>query len=66
MSSVSAVLSTSFFLPYGNEKIAAMGIALKVSMIVLPCSRASFGGQPLFGYYGAGDKQRLRVFFHFV
>ena len=52
MSSVSAVLVNQFLLPYGNEKIAAMGIALKVSMIVLLLLTGfSFGGQPLFGYY---------------
>ena len=67
MSSVSAVLVNQFLLPYGNEKIAAMGIALKVSMIVLLLLTGfSFGGQPLFGYYyGAGDKQRFGELFHF-
>lgn len=67
MSSVSAVLVNQFLLPYGNEKIAAMGIALKVSMIVLLLLTGfSFGGQPLFGYYyGAGDKQRFGKLFHF-
>ena len=44
-----------------------MGIALKVSMIVLLLLTGfSFGGQPLFGYYyGAGDKQRFGKLFHF-
>ena len=44
-----------------------MGIALKVSMIVLLLLTGfSFGGQPLFGYYyGAGDKQRFGELFHF-
>ena len=61
MSSVSTVLINQFLLPYGNDKIAAMGIATKVSMIVLlVLTGLAFGGQPLFGYYfGAGDKERL-------
>ena len=44
-----------FLLPYGNDKIAAMGIASKVSMIAqLVLVGFSFGGIPLFGYlYGA-------------
>ncbi len=61
MSSASAVLTNQFLLPYGNEKIAAMGIAMKVSMIVLLLiTGLAFGGQPLFGYYyGSGDRKRL-------
>lgn len=59
--SASAVLMNQFLLPYGNDRIAAMGIALKVSMIaLLLLTGFAFGGQPLFGYYyGAGDKMRL-------
>ena len=55
------MLINQFLLPYGNDKIAAMGIATKVSMIVLlVLTGLAFGGQPLFGYYfGAGDKERL-------
>ncbi len=61
MSSASAVLINQFLLPFGNEKIAAMGIAMKVSMIVLLLiTGLAFGGQPLFGYYyGSGDRKRL-------
>lgn len=65
MQSVSAVLVNQF-LP-GNDKIAAMGIALKVSMIaLLLLTGFAFGGQPLFGYYyGSGDKQKLSQLFRF-
>lgn len=65
MQSVSAVMVNQF-LP-GNDKIAAMGIALKVSMIaLLLLTGFAFGGQPLFGYYyGSGDKQRLSQLFRF-
>ena len=58
MQSVSVVLVNQFLLPFGNDKIAAMGIVMKVSMIaLLLLTGFAFGGQPLFGYYyGAGDK----------
>ncbi len=61
MQSVSVVLMNQFLLPYGNDKIAAMGIVLKVNMIaLLLLTGFAFGGQPLFGYYyGSGDKKRL-------
>ena len=61
------VLMNQFLLPYGNEKIAAMGIVLKVNMIaLLILTGFAFGGQPMFGfYYGAGDKKRMRELFQF-
>lgn len=67
MQSASAVLMNQFLLPYGNDKIAAMGIVLKVSMIsLLLLTGFSFGGQPLFGYYyGAADKKRLAELLRF-
>lgn len=67
MQSAASVLMNQFLLPYGNDKIAAMGIVLKVSMIaLLLLTGFAFGGQPLFGYYyGAGDKQRFRSLLRF-
>lgn len=67
MQSISIVFVNQFLLPFGNDKIAAMGIVLKVSMIaLLILTGFSFGGQPLFGYYyGSGNKQRLLELFHF-
>lgn len=67
MQSAAAVLMNQFLLPYGNDKIAAMGIVLKVSMIaLLLLTGFAFGGQPLFGYYyGAGDHQRFRSLLRF-
>lgn len=67
MQSVSVILVNQFLLPFGNDKIAAMGIVLKVNMIaLLLLTGLAFGGQPLFGYYyGAGDKKRLSELFHF-
>lgn len=67
MQSASVVLMNQFLLPYGNEKIAAMGIVQKVSMIaLLLLTGLAFGGQPLWGYYyGAGDRQRLQKLLRF-
>ena len=61
MSSIGVMLLNRFLLPYGNEKIAAMGIVSKVVMIVVMIMVAfSFGGQPLYGYlYGADNKKRM-------
>ena len=60
-SSVCIVLMNQFLLPYGNEKIAALGIVLKITMVVqLILVGFSFGGVPLFGYlYGAREAQKL-------
>lgn len=67
MQSVSVVLMNQFLLPFGNDKIAAMGIVLKVNKIaLLLLTGFAFGGQPLFGYYyGSGDKKRLSELFRF-
>lgn len=67
MQSAAAVLMNQFLLLYGNDKIAAMGIVLKVSMIaLLLLTGFAFGGQPLFGYYyGAGDKGRFAALLRF-
>ncbi|MCD7809567.1 MAG: MATE family efflux transporter [Erysipelotrichaceae bacterium] len=67
MQSVSAVLVNQFLLPYGNDKIAAMGIALKISMIaLLLLTGFAFGGQPLFGYYyGSKDTKKFKELFKF-
>lgn len=61
MQSASIVLMNQFLLPFGNEKIAAMGIVIRVNMIaILLLTGFAFGGQPLFGYYyGSRDKKRL-------
>ncbi len=56
------LLTNRFLMPYGTLKVAAMGIALKVSMIaVLVMVGFAFGVQPLIGFnYGAKDSNRLR------
>lgn len=65
--SLSVILVNQALLPYGNDKIAAMGIVMKVSMVaVLVMVAFSFGGQPLIGYlYGAGEMTRLRELLRF-
>ena len=66
-SSVCIVVMNQFLLPYGDEKIAALGIVLKVVMIVqLILVGFSFGGVPLFGFlYGGGEKEKLRRLLRF-
>ncbi len=66
-SSVCIVFMNQFLLPYGDEKIAALGIVLKVTMIVqLILVGFSFGGVPLFGYlFGAEEKAKLSKLLRF-
>ena len=67
MQSFGIALTNRFLADYGTEKVAAMGIAMKVNMIVvLVMVGFAFGAQPLLGYnYGAGNKKRLREFIRF-
>lgn len=62
MQSFGIALTNIFLLQYGNDKVAAMGIAMKVNMIaVLILVGFSFGAQPLIGYnYGAKNFKRLK------
>lgn len=56
------LVTNRYLVPYGTDKVAAMGIAMKVSMIaVLMMIGFAFGVQPLIGYnYGAKNMVRLR------
>ncbi len=67
LQSISVILTNQFLIPFGNETIAAMGIAMKVSMIaLLVIIGFCFGGSPLFGYYyGANNRERLHACFRF-
>ena len=50
------VMTNNFLLPYGTDKVAAMGIA-----------GFAFGGQPLVGYnYGAKNEKRLKNILKFA
>ena len=66
-SSVCIILLNQQLLRYGDEKIAAMGIVLKVTMIVqMILVGFSFGGIPLFGFLsGAGEKRKVRQLLRF-
>ena len=59
-SSLCIILVNQKLLVYGDDKIAAMGIVLKVTMIVqMILVGFSFGGVPLFGFLaGAGEKEK--------
>lgn len=51
MQSFAMTLTNRFLLPYGTENVAALGIALKVNMIVMLIMVGfAFGAQPLLGY----------------
>ena len=67
MQSFAMTLTNRFLLPYGTENVAALGIALKVNMIVmLILVGFAFGAQPLLGYnYGANNRERLRCILKF-
>ena len=60
-SSVCIVLINQKLLAFGDDKIAAMGIVMKVTMIVqMILVGFSFGGVPLFGFLsGAGEKEKI-------
>lgn len=68
MQSLGIVMVNLFLLPYGNDAVAAMGIALKIVMIAVMILVAfAFGGQPLIGYnYGAGNMKRLKAILGFA
>ncbi len=61
-----AILNRSL-IAYGADKVAAMGIASKVNMLVAMVMIAfAFGAQSLIGYnYGAKNKERLREIIRF-
>ena len=66
-SSICTILMNQQLLVFGDDKIAAMGIVLKVTMVVqMILVGFSFGGVPLFGYLsGAGDTVRIRKLLRF-
>lgn len=62
MQSLCIIAMNQFLLPYGSDRIAAMGIVLKVNMISqLVLTGFSFGAVPVFGYlYGSKHDVKLR------
>ena len=67
MQSLVVIIMNQFLLPYGNDKIAAMGIAMKVAMIAqMLLVGFAFGGVPIFGYlYGAGLRGMMKKLIRF-
>lgn len=67
MQSIGMTLMNRYLLPYGNDRVAAMGIVMKVNLIaVLILVGFAFGAQPLIGYnYGAKNKARLKEILRF-
>ncbi|WP_125114871.1 MATE family efflux transporter [Agathobaculum sp. Marseille-P7918] len=67
MQSLCVIVVNQFLLPYGNDKIAAMGIVLKINMIAqLVLTGFAFGGVPLFGYlYGARQREEMKKLVRF-
>ena len=67
MQSLCVIVMNQFLLPYGNDKIAAMGIVLKINMIAqLVLTGFAFGGVPLFSYlYGAGKRSDMKKLVRF-
>ena len=67
MQSLCVIVVNQFLLAYGNDKIAAMGIVLKINMIAqLILIGFSFGGVPLFGYlYGARQQAEMKKLVRF-
>lgn len=67
MQSLVVIVMNQFLLPYGNDKIAAMGIAMKVAMIAqMLLVGFAFGGMPIFGYlYGAGLRGMMKKLIRF-
>ncbi len=67
MQSLCVIVVNQFLLPYGNDKIAAMGIVLKINMIAqLILIGFSFGGVPLFGFlYGARQRAEMKKLVRF-
>jgi multidrug efflux pump len=68
MQSFMIMMTNHFLLSYGTDKVAAMGIALKVNMITaFVLVGFAFGGQPLVGYnYGAKNQKRMKEILKFA
>lgn len=67
MQSLAVLLTNRCLVAYGTDKVAALGIAMKVNMVcMLILVGFAFGAQPALGYcYGAGNQKRLREFLKF-
>ena len=68
MNSLSLMITNRFLVPYGNDAIAAMGIAMKINMLsMMTIIGFAFGGQPLYGYtYGSKNTERFKKTLRFA
>ena len=68
MFSLSMMLTNRALTDYGNDSIAAMGIAMKINMISqMTLIGFAFGGQPMFGYsYGCKNSKRFKSTLRFA
>lgn len=62
MATFAQALTNHYLIAYGSASVAAMGIALKISLIInMIVVGLAFGAQPLIGYtYGAKNEQRFK------
>lgn len=67
MISYQTALFNNYLARYGADRVAALGIATKVSQVVNAIMVGfAFGAQPLIGYnYGAGNHERLQKIIRF-
>lgn len=67
MATVATALTNRYLIAYGASNVAAMGIALKVSMIIgMVMAGFAFGAQPLIGFsYGAKNEKRFNQVIRF-
>ena len=62
MATFATALTNRYLIAYGAPSVAAMGIALKISLVTnMIVAGLAFGAQPLIGYnYGAKDQRRFQ------
>lgn len=67
MQSFGMTMLNRFLLPYGNDKVAAMGIVTKTNLLAnFVIIGFAFGAQPLIGYnYGARNRDRMKKILRF-
>lgn len=68
MFSLSMLLTNRALVSFGNEQVAAMGIAMRINMISqMTLIGFAFGAQPLFGYnYGSRNRERFKSTLRFA
>lgn len=67
MATFATTMTNRYLIHYGAASVAAMGISLKISLVInMIVAGFAFGAQPLIGYtYGAKNRQRFDETVHF-